>query len=80
MSNQIFPDYVRSALFVDFDNIYITLSEEDEDIAKEFATNPSKWITWLEKKIANTIPKSTNNFPSYSGKKMLLESTSILQF
>jgi uncharacterized LabA/DUF88 family protein len=51
MSNQFFPDYVRSALFVDFDNIYITLSEEDEDIAKEFATKPSKWITWLEKNL-----------------------------
>lgn len=51
MSNQIYSDYVRSALFVDFDNIYITLSKEDADIANEFANNPHKWITWLENKL-----------------------------
>lgn len=39
---------VRVALFVDFDNIYLGLKKLDENAANAFATEPSKWMTWLE--------------------------------
>jgi hypothetical protein len=40
---------VHAALFVDFDNMYIRLSELDRIAANRFATNPSRWLTWLER-------------------------------
>ncbi|MCB9507886.1 MAG: NYN domain-containing protein [Myxococcales bacterium] len=39
----------RSALFVDFDNIYIALRQVDPVAAEEFATNPTRWLAWLER-------------------------------
>ncbi len=41
-------DEVYSALFVDFDNIYTRLTELDAALAKTFATNPQRWMRWLE--------------------------------
>jgi len=38
---------IYSALFVDFDNIYLSLENQDSDIAKHFATNPDLWLDWL---------------------------------
>lgn len=40
---------VKSAIFVDFDNIYLCLRDEDEKTADEFATNPMRWLKSLEK-------------------------------
>ncbi len=40
-----------SALFVDFDNIYISLSQHDNDAASQFAASPEKWLNWLEKQL-----------------------------
>ncbi|HYH45580.1 MAG TPA: NYN domain-containing protein [Thermoanaerobaculia bacterium] len=39
--------YLRSALFVDFDNIYLRLQQEDPRAAEQFATHPNRWLTWL---------------------------------
>jgi len=39
---------VRTALFVDFDNIYLGLKKLDENAANAFATEPSRWLSWLE--------------------------------
>ena len=39
---------LRSAVFVDFDNIFIRLSELDQNVARAFATRPLDWISWLE--------------------------------
>lgn len=41
-------DYVRSALFLDFDNIYIRLKDMDPGMAESFATEPGNWLSWLE--------------------------------
>ncbi len=41
-------DEVLSALYVDFDNIYSRLLEQDANIAKAFATNPARWMRWIE--------------------------------
>ncbi len=34
-----------SALFIDFDNIYLSLKNRDEEAASRFAKNPSFWLT-----------------------------------
>jgi hypothetical protein len=45
------PAHVRSALFVDFDNIYLGLQREDPSAAEQFATNPSHWLLWLQENL-----------------------------
>jgi uncharacterized LabA/DUF88 family protein len=40
---------IKSALFVDFDNIYIGLTKSDPLAAERFASDPSRWLAWLEK-------------------------------
>ncbi|MBN1319056.1 MAG: NYN domain-containing protein [Anaerolineales bacterium] len=42
---------VNTALFVDFDNIFLSLAQLDNHIANEFATNPNNWMEWLEQKM-----------------------------
>lgn len=42
---------MRSALFVDFDNVFIGLQQQDEALARTFATNPLQWIEWLEQSL-----------------------------
>lgn len=37
----------RTALFVDFDNIYSGLKALDEAAAEAFATYPARWLDWL---------------------------------
>lgn len=46
------PPHVRSALFVDFDNIYLGLQREDPNAAEQFATNPSHWLHWLSESLS----------------------------
>jgi len=41
-------DEIYSALFVDFDNIYTRLLEQDSVLARTFASNPQRWLRWLE--------------------------------
>lgn len=40
---------MRSAIFVDFDNVFIGLNAQDEALARSFATAPLKWLEWFEK-------------------------------
>lgn len=40
---------LKSALFIDFDNVYSSLYDTNPAAAKLFATEPGKWIDWLEK-------------------------------
>lgn len=42
---------INAALFVDFDNIYINLKEQDKQAADQFATNPDQWLEWIEKQL-----------------------------
>lgn len=39
---------LKSALFIDFDNIYIRLQQQDQQLADIFARSPEKWLGWLE--------------------------------
>jgi NYN domain len=43
--------HLRTALFVDFDNIYLGLQREDPSAAEQFATDPSRWLLWLQDKL-----------------------------
>ena len=39
---------IKAALFIDFDNVYLSLlNDYSESVAKRFA-NPSRWMPWLE--------------------------------
>lgn len=42
---------VHSALFVDFDNLYSALTQQDAYVANQFATNPGRWLAWLEEQM-----------------------------
>lgn len=42
---------INAALFVDFDNIYINLKEQDKLAAERFSTNPDQWLEWIEKQL-----------------------------
>lgn len=50
---------VKSALFVDFDNIYIGLSKTDPLAAERFASDPARWLAWLEQGLP-AIPGETS--------------------
>ncbi|MEM7244142.1 MAG: NYN domain-containing protein [Acidobacteriota bacterium] len=41
-------DSLKSALFVDFDNIFLGLARIDSGAAEEFASNPGRWLRWFE--------------------------------
>jgi len=45
------PSHLRSALYVDFDNIYLGLHREDPAAAEQFATDPSRWLSWLQEQL-----------------------------
>jgi uncharacterized LabA/DUF88 family protein len=51
----IFPSKIRTALFVDFDNIYIRLEEQDAEVAAQFACNPDRWLAWLEELLPDPV-------------------------
>jgi hypothetical protein len=39
---------IYSSLYVDFDNIYTRLAEQDAELGRAFGTMPHRWIKWLE--------------------------------
>lgn len=46
---------IKSALFVDFDNVYSGLRKIDEQAATHFATNPGRWLAWIERGLRKEI-------------------------
>ena len=38
----------KTALFVDFDNVYLDLRRIDPHAAERFATDPGRWLRWFE--------------------------------
>ena len=53
---------MRSALFVDFDNVYSGLRRLDPSVAERFAHQPSAWIQWL----SESLPPPTHSFADAS--------------
>jgi hypothetical protein len=39
---------LRAALFIDFDNVYLSLKQIDARAANTFAQRPAMWLDWLE--------------------------------
>ena len=55
---------IKTALFIDFDNVYLSLfNDYSESVARRFA-NPSRWMPWLEVGAYVTEPAVT---PGHSG-------------
>lgn len=48
----------RSALFVDFDNIYLGLKQSGTGGEVEFAQNPGRWLRWLETRLETLAPSA----------------------
>lgn len=42
---------MRSAVFVDFDNVFSQLRQLQPEVAERFARHPSEWIGWLTKSL-----------------------------
>ena len=49
---------MKSALFVDFDNVYSGLRRLDQETADQFARNPTVWMNWLIKSLEMPEPAS----------------------
>ena len=43
---------MKSALFVDFDNVYSQLRQLQPEAAERFARHPTEWIGWLTDALA----------------------------
>lgn len=52
---------IKSALFVDFDNIFLGLNAEDAAAAEEFATSPGRWLRWIQDKMP--VPLDDDGLP-----------------
>ena len=50
---------IRTALFVDFDNIYTQLKDEDKEAAAAFVRDPREWVNWLEGCVPVLYPEVT---------------------
>ena len=49
---------IHSALFVDFDNIFISLRHGyGDDTARKFATSPGRWLDWLSRFDTPELPE-----------------------
>lgn len=47
---------MKSAVFVDFDNVYSQLRQVQPDAAERFASHPSEWMDWLARSLALPEP------------------------
>lgn len=57
MNNHSGKEPVLAALFVDFDNVFISLEKQQgKEVASQFAANPDKWLNWLE----HSLPEGTH--------------------
>jgi hypothetical protein len=52
------PDYVRSAMFVDFENVYLSLRATAEPAANRFVTRVQQWVSAVE---GGSLVQSTAN-------------------
>jgi hypothetical protein len=58
---------MKSALFVDFDNVYSSLRRLDVAVAERFASQPLRWIQWL----TDCLP-APPHAPTESGRRLLV--------
>jgi hypothetical protein len=58
---------MKSALFVDFDNVFSGLRRLDPDVADRFASQPLAWIRWLTESLA-----APPHAPAGAGRRLLV--------
>jgi hypothetical protein len=51
--------HVRTALFVDFDNMYLNLKAIDPAAGEAFATEPNRWLRWMREDMGHVVPDAT---------------------
>lgn len=51
--------HVRTALFVDFDNMYLNLRSIDPTAGEAFATEPDRWLRWMHEDMGQIVPDAT---------------------
>jgi hypothetical protein len=52
--------HVRTALFVDFDNMYLNLKAIDPAAGEAFATEPDRWLRWMREDMGQVVPDATD--------------------
>lgn len=60
---------ILSAVFVDYDNIYLSLKRRSEDAAKRFAKDASIWLAEIE---SGRLISSTNKLPTNVQRRIVL--------
>lgn len=58
-----------SAIFVDYDNIYLSLKRKNEEAAKRFAKESHRWIRAIE---SGQLITPTNGFTAPTGRRMVM--------
>jgi NYN domain len=53
------PSHVRTALFVDFDNMYLNLKGIDPAAGEAFATEPDRWLRWMREDMGHVVPDAS---------------------
>jgi hypothetical protein len=48
-------NYVRTALFVDFDNVYSNLKALDPAAGEAFAAEPERWLRWIQEDMGQVV-------------------------
>lgn len=59
-------DRIKTALFVDFDNIYLGLHRVDPEAAEIFATEPTRWLAWMDSGFGGRITGPIGEGPNIS--------------
>ena len=54
----------KSAIFVDFDNVFSTLWDLDKEAAERFASEPGDWLQSLTSAHLNDAPPSVGSSPA----------------
>jgi hypothetical protein len=62
--------HVRTALFVDFDNMYLNLRSIDPVAGEAFATEPDRWLRWMHEDMGQVVPDATEE----TGREILIRS------
>ncbi len=60
--------HVRTALFVDFDNVYSNLCDIDPAAGEAFATEPERWLRWMQDDMGQVVPDA----PEGTGREILV--------
>ena len=62
--------YVRTALFVDFDNVYSNLTAIDPAAGDAFATEPDRWLRWMQEDMGQVVRDAAED----AGREILVRS------